>query len=140
MPAPFVYSNPTVVTFNGQVFESTNMKVDFGGSSAAGGGSSNIDVSTLNLAAGADRVYQGPGLNEVASAAGTTGVLATVTIDFNGLSKPDMASTGHPMDLGGVAKIKGTARCTAYNWDFAVAEIVKGSATFEMITIDASYT
>lgn len=139
MPAPFEYANNTVVTFNGQTFDATNLKVDYGGGSSAATQSANIDVSTLNLAVGADRVYQAPGLNEVASATGTTGVEATVSLDFNGLENPSRTSTGHPIDLGSVLKIKGTARCTGYSITLAVGDIVKGSATFELLTIAGTY-
>lgn len=123
--------------FNGKAFKATKIEVSRGSASASGG-SSQLDVSDLSLASGSDRVYQSPPLNEVSSGTGGTGVLATISIDFLGMEEPDLAE--HSIDCGAKLKISGKARCTEYTNTAAVGEVLKGSASFELTSRDATYT
>lgn len=132
-----VTSQGSTVTFNSKTFEATDLSVAFGGGSASSGGTTQIDVSHIGLADGANKVYQSPPLAEVSSSSGT-GVIATITLNFLGLEEPELY-VEHPIDLGAKLKIKGTAKCTEYNLDLKVNDVIRGSAKFDLITRSATY-
>ena len=130
-------SQGTWFIFNTTKFKATKVTRSHGGSGSAAASTSQVDVSHLGLASGANKEYQSPPLNEVSSAGGT-GVLATISVDFLGLEEPDLAE--HKIDLGAKLKVSGMARCTEYNLTASVGEVLKGSATFELTVRDVVYT
>ena len=123
----------SVVTFDTKAFKAIKVSITFGGGSTGSGGDNNIDVSTLDLASGADKVYQAPPLAEVASAGGT-GVVAQVTIDFLDLERP-VLNTTKAIDLGTKLGISGTAKCTEYTLDASVNDVIRGTAKFDLLTV-----
>ena len=147
MPAPTTTSAGTpaitdsqssTVTFNAVTFKATKVSVTFGGGSTSSAGASQIDVSDLSLASGSNKVYQSPPLNEVTSSGGT-GVIATISIDFLDLQKPEL-NAEHPIKLGAKLAISGKAKCTEYQLDAAVNDVIRGSAKFDLTVLDAAYT
>lgn len=131
-------SQGSTVTFNAVTFKATKVSVTFGGGSTASSGASQIDVSHIGLASGANKEYQSPPLNEVTSAGGT-GVIATISIDFLDLQKPEL-NAEHPIDLGAKLAIKGKAKCTEYTLDATVNDVLRGSAKFDLTVLSATYT
>ena len=130
-------SQGSTVTFNAVTFKATKVSVTFGGGTTASS-TSQIDVSDLSLASGSNKVYQTPPLNEVTSSGGT-GVIATISIDFLDLQRPEI-NAEHDIDLGAKLKIKGKAKCTEYQLDAAVNDVLRGSAKFDLTVLNASYT
>lgn len=113
-------SQGTTFSFDGQEFQATNVKKKVSGSSAA----DKIDVSTLVLPSGSKRVYQDPPLKDDPN----KGVLAVVTVSFFGLEEPD---TTDPCPIAcATLGISGMARCTSYEAEAAVGEVLKGTAEF----------
>jgi hypothetical protein len=129
-------SQGSVVTFAGATFKATKVSVTFGGGTTAST-TAQIDVSDLSLASGTNKVYQSPPLNEVTSSGGT-GVLATISMDFLDLMRPGLNSE-QDFDLGAKLKIKGKAKCTEYQLDAAVNDVLRGSAKFD-VTVLSAYT
>lgn len=129
-------SQGTQFVFNSVKFKATKVSYKAGGGSAAGS-DQQIDVSTLDLATGANKVYQAPPLAEVSSSSGT-GVIATITVDFLGLEKPEL-NVAHAIDLGAKIAISGTAKATEYTLDASVNDVLRGSVTFDLLTSDAVY-
>ena len=127
-----VDSSGSTVTFNSVSFAATKVSVTFGGGTTSSS-DSNIDVSTLDLPAGSDKVYQAPPLAEVASAGGT-GVVAQCTIDFLGLEKP-VLNTELAINLGTKLGISGTAKCTEYTLDANVNDVLRGTAKFDILSV-----
>ena len=147
MPAPTTTSAGTAaitdsqgsnVTFNAVTFKATKVSVTFGGGSTASSGAAQIDVSDMSLASGSNKVYQTPPLNEVTSSGGT-GVIATISIDFLDLQKPTLNSEA-VIKLGAKLAISGKAKCTEYQLDAAVNDVIRGSAKFDLTVLDATYT
>jgi hypothetical protein len=130
-------SQGSTVTFNAVTFKATKVSVVFGGGSSASSGSSQIDVSHLGLASGSNKEYQTPPLNEVTSGGGT-GVIATVSIDFLDLQRPEL-NAEHDIDLGAKLKIKGKAKCTEYQLDAQVNDVLRGSAKFDLTVLSSTY-
>lgn len=97
----------------------TNIKVK---TSRADPTSSNnrLDASTLDLAVGSDRVYV-DGLPDAGTAA-VEGVSTTVSVSFLSSTAP---TAGDEVTYGGV-----TLRCTEAEIEYAVGELVKGTATY----------
>lgn len=122
---PFPDSQGTTFTFNGNEFKCTNIKKAVAGSSAG----DKVDVSTLDLASGSKRVYQDSPLLDDPN----KGVAAVVSVSFLGLEEPatDKAYAIACATLG----ITGQARCTKYEVEAAVGEVLKGTAEF---AIDAA--
>lgn len=114
---PIADSQGTTFVFNSVTFTATSVQQSVTGLSQ-------IDVSDLSLASGASRVYQLSPLNESAG--------AEISVDFLGLEAPDM-SAAHTITCSTLG-ISGQAICKSYNVTAAVGEILKGSATFSMIT------
>jgi len=131
-------SQGSTITFNAVTFKATKVSVVFGGGSTASSGASQIDVSHVGLASGSNKEYQSPPLNEVTSAGGT-GVIATISMDFLDLQKPEL-NAEHDIDLGAKLAIKGKARCTEYQLDLAVNDVLRGTAKFDLTVLSASYT
>jgi len=125
MPVPD--SQGTVFTFNGNDFGATNIKKKVSGSSVG----DKVDVSTLKLPSGSKRVFQDAPLLDDPN----KGVAAIVSVSFLGLEEPptDKAYAITCATLG----ITGTARCTSYEVEAAVGEVLKGTAEF---AIDAPET
>lgn len=131
-------SQGSTITFNSVTFKATKVSVTYGGGAAASTSTAQIDVSHLGLASGSNKEYQAPPLAEVQSSSGV-GVIATITMDFLDLQKPPL-NAEHAIDLGAKLGIKGTAKCTEYNLDASVNDVIRGSAKFDLITQAPSYT
>jgi hypothetical protein len=128
MPAPFPDSQNTTFSFAGTEYELTDL------SESTEGGSDpteqRIDVSTLSLASGADRVYQDPPLID-RGPAGATGT-QTISISFLG-STPPPVNTEATLVVSSLG-ISQNATCTASTRDLAVGEVIKGTAEFTLST------
>jgi hypothetical protein len=135
---PVTDSQGSTVTFNGITFKATKVSVTYGGGAATSSSNSQIDVSHLGLASGSDKEYQAPPLAEVQSSSGA-GVIATISMDFLDLQKPVLNVT-QAIDLGAKLAIKGTAKCTEYNLDASVNDVIRGSAKFDLLSQAPSYT
>jgi hypothetical protein len=83
--------------------------------------SNRLDASTLALAAGSDRVYV-DGLPDPGASAGEDGITQRVTVAFLGSGAP---SVGDTTSYGGQTLV-----CTESEVEYAVGELVKGTATF----------
>ena len=139
MAAPTVEnSQDTVFVFSGKAYGATKITEKRGGGSTSSGSASQIDTSDLRLATGANKTYQSPPLAEVTSSGGT-GVVATIDIDFNGHTRPPL-NVEAAIDLGSKLKISGKAKCDSYQIDLQVNDIIRGSATFSLTSVDATYT
>ena len=130
-------SQGSTVTFDTITFKATKVSIVFGGGSSSGGGDSQIDVSHLGLASGSNKEYQTPPLAEVASAGGA-GVVAQITIDFLDLEKPEL-NVEKSIDLGAKLAVKGQAKCTEYNLDASVNDVIRGTAKFDLTTLSPTY-
>lgn len=121
---PFDTAQGTSFTFDSDTYYCTNIKVAV---QQAAGGNGQIDVSTLDLAEGAERVYQDPPLvdpnNPVTDGDGNQ---TTITISFFGTTRPLPGTTG----TLATADISGQYKCTQSDTEYAVGDIVKGTATF----------
>ena len=85
--------------------------------------SNKLDASTLDLAAGSDRVYVA-GLPDSGSGA-VDGVTSTITCSFLSDDPPEAGST--------ITYAGGQYKCTEAEIEYAVGELVKGTATFVSI-------
>ncbi len=132
-----VDSQGTQFVLGTHAYHATKISVSFGGSTTSGG-AAQIDVSTLDLASGSDKVYQSPPLNEVTSAGGT-GVVATVSIDFFGVERPT-TNLEQPVDLGAKLAISGKGKVTEYSLDAEVNQVIKGTLKLDLTSIDGTYT
>jgi hypothetical protein len=79
--------------------------------------SNRLDASTLDLEAGSERVYV-DGLPDPGASAGEGGITTTVTVQFLSDSPPSIGT-----EVDGLV-------CTESEVEYAVGELVKGSATF----------
>lgn len=123
-------SQGTTFTFGGVSYKATKVTVKYGGDSAASG-TQQIDVSTLDLPSGSDKVYQSPPLNEVTSAGGT-GIVATIDVDFMGKESPTLNQNAGLVISS--LSINGTAKCTAYDITLAVNDVIRGTASFDLVS------
>lgn len=122
MPTPAQGAAPTL-----PLSDLTNVKISRKGIDTAGS-SNRLDASTLALAAGSDRVYV-DGLPD-AGAGGVDGASATITCSF---------LTTASVTAGSNYTIDGdTYRCTEAETEYAVGELVKGTATFVLVPAEAS--
>ena len=83
--------------------------------------SNRLDASTLDLAAGSDRVYV-DGLPDAGQGGDESGVTTTVTVAFLGSSS---YSAGDEVTYDGTVLI-----CTESETEYAVGELVRGTVTF----------
>lgn len=114
MPTPAQGAAPTL-----PVSDLTNVKISRKGIDTTGG-SNRLDASTLDLSVGSNRVYV-DGLPDSGSAA-VAGESVTITCSFLTASAP-AAGTNYTIEGG-------TYRCTESEVEYAVGELVKGTATF----------
>ena len=128
MAAPFPDSQGTTFSFGGTEYSITDLSESTEG--GADPTEQRIDVSTLDLASGADRVYQDPPLIDrgPAGSAGTK----TVSISFLGSSAPPVNTEA--MLVCSSLSINQNATCTSVTRDLAVGEVIKGSAEFTLST------
>lgn len=117
MPTPAQNAAPAL-----PVSDLTNVKISRKGIDPTSG-SSRLDASTLDLAAGSDRVYV-DGLPDP-GAGGVDGETMTVTCSFLTASSP---TAGEDYTIDGVS-----VRCTEAEVEYAVGDLVKGTATFVSI-------
>ena len=118
MPVPS--SQGTTFTFGGVTFAGTNIKVKKTGK----GYDQRVDVSTLDLADGADKVYEDPPLFDY----GSEGRKIEISLSFLGDDEPNTED-----ELTLVCSkfgINAQARCSEWELEAAVGEKIKGSATF----------
>jgi hypothetical protein len=115
----FPTAHGTTFTFGGATFAATNVKKKVTGNDPKDG---RIDTTTLDMPEKSKRRYQdSPILSE---SAGET----TITLTFFGATEPDIenvAAISFP-SLG----VTGQARCTEYELEGAVADVIKGTASF----------
>lgn len=123
----------TTVLYDGNEFKATKVTVKIGSGSSSSSSKSQIETSDLSLPSGAEKNYQAPPLVEPENSSGSA-ALGSVTIDFIGLENP-RRNTELAIDLGAKLKIKGTAKCTDYQLEASVNDILRGSANFELISI-----
>ena len=129
MSAPFTDSQNTTLTYNGTTFHCTSIVRNVEG--AGDLTDQKVDVSTLDLASGACRVYQDPPLKDC-GAGGQNGTI-TFQVDFYGEDEPELNNS-----LKLIVQQDGTdlynvdATCTSCSTTFAVGEVVTGSATFSV--------
>jgi len=114
MPTPANGNAPSV-----PVSDLTNVKISKKGSDPTSS-SNRLDASTLDLAAGSNRVYV-DGLPD--SGAGAVGGLTT-TITCSCLTAT-APTAGNTYTIEGIE-----CRCTEAEVEYAVGELVKGTATF----------
>lgn len=117
---PVADSQGTTFTFGAVTFSATNIKVKKTGK----GYDQDVDVSTLDLASGADKVYEAPALYDY----GPAGRSIEISLQYLGTDEPD---TEDELTLV-CAKfgLNDLARCTEFELEAAVGEKIKGTATF----------
>lgn len=120
MPTPANGAAPTL-----PVNELTNVKISRKGVDT---GSNRLDASTLDLSVGSNRVYV-DGLPDSGSAA-VDGESVTITCSFITATAPTAGGT-YTIDGG-------TYRCTESEVEYAVGELVKGTATFVLVPPEGS--
>ena len=129
MSAPFTDSQNTTLTYNGTAFYCTSIVRN-----AEGAGDltdQKVDVSTLDLASGACRVYQNPPL--VDCGAGGENGTRTFQVDFYGEDEPELnESLMLVISQDGGEIFNGNATCTSASNTWATGEVVAGSATFSV--------
>lgn len=108
-------------SFTGLPSGLTNVKISRKGVDNTSG-SNRLDASTLDLAVGSDRVYI-DGLPD-AGAGAVDGVTVTVTAAFFGTAP----TAGDEVEIDGI-----NCRCTNVETEYAVGELVKGTATYVSI-------
>jgi hypothetical protein len=114
MPTPAQGNAPVL-----PVSDLTNVKVKATGVDTTSSGN-RLDASTLDLAVGSNRVYVN-GLPD-SGAGAVNGVTTTITCSFLTASAP---TAGETYTIDG-----GEFRCTEAEVEYAVGELVKGTATF----------
>lgn len=117
---PVADSQGTTFTFGSVTFAARNIKVKKTGK----GYDQDVDVSTLDLASGADKVYEAPALYDY----GPAGRSVEISMSYLGDDEPN---TEDELTLV-CAKfgINDPARCTEFELEAAVGEKIKGTATF----------
>jgi hypothetical protein len=109
-------------TFTGLPSGLTNVKVSKKGIDPTSS-SNKLDASTLDLAAGSDRVYVDGLPDSGAGAVG--GVTTTITCSFLSSNPPEAGET--------ITYQSQDYKCTEAEIEYAVGELVKGTATFVSI-------
>ena len=120
MPTPSQGQAPSL-----PVSDLTNVKISKKGVDTTSS-SNRLDASTLGLSVGANRVYV-DGLPD-GGAASVNGVSVTITCSFLTASVP---TAGNTYTIEG-----GSYRCTESEVEYAVGELVKGTATFVLVAPD----
>lgn len=117
---PVADSQGTTFTFGTVTFAATNISVKKTGK----GYDQDVDVSTLDLASGEDRVYEAPALYDY----GPAGRSIEISLSYLGLDEPN---TEDELTLV-CAKfgLNDLARCTEWELEAAVGEKIQGTATF----------
>lgn len=110
------------ISFEGLPSGLTNVKVSKKGIDPTSS-SNKLDASTLDLAAGSDRVYVSGLPDSGAGAVG--GVTTTITCSFLSTTAPEAGST--------ITYAGDDYKCTEAEIEYAVGELVKGSATYVSI-------
>ena len=121
---PIASSQGTSCTFGGVEFAATHIKVKYTGK----GYDQRVDVSTLDLQDGADKIYEDPPLFDY----GSEGRKIEISCSFLGAASPNTESE-QSLTIGGQGGglgVSGQARCTEFELEAAVGEKIKGSATF----------
>jgi len=130
----FEDSQGWTVTIGGTVYKCTDVSKKRGGDSAASG-SQQLDVSTIDIPSGSDKVYQSPPLNEVTSSGGT-GVLATYSFEYIGRTEPQL-NTNLRVTIAHATHgtwEDGTGRVTDNEIKLKVNDTIRGSMTVELVS------
>lgn len=122
MPTPANGNAPAM-----PVSDLTNVKIKKTGADPTNS-SNRLDASTLDLAAGSNRVYV-DGLPD-SGAGAVEGITTTITCSFLTSSAP---TAGTEYTISGVL-----CRCTESEVEYAVGELVKGTATFVSVPPEES--
>lgn len=117
---PVADSQGTTFTFGSVTFSGTNIKVKKTGK----GYDQDVDVSTLDLASGADKVYEAPALYDY----GPAGRSIEISLSYLGLDEPD--TDNEQTLVCSKFGLNDSARCTEFELEAAVGEKIKGTATF----------
>ena len=117
---PVADSQGTTFTFGGVEFSATNVKVKKTGK----GYDQDVDVSTLDLASGADKVYEAPALYDY----GPAGRSVEISLSYLGDDEPD--TENEALLVCAKFGLNDQARCTEFELEAAVGEKIKGTATF----------
>lgn len=105
-------------TFGTASFSATNIKVKYKGKTY----DNRLDVSTLSIADGGDRVYEDQVLKD------PNELSTEVSCSYLGTTAPDTDSE-LTLTVTGL-NVSALARCTEFELEAAVGEKIKGSATF----------
>lgn len=117
---PVSSSQGTTFAFGGISFAGTNIKVKVTGK----GYDQRVDVSTLDLEDGADKIYEDPPLFDY----GSEGRKIEISLSYLGDDQPN---TEDELQLECARfGLSSLARCTEFELEAAVGEKIKGSATF----------
>lgn len=116
MPIPS--SQGVSCSFGSVTFAATNIKVKRKGKTY----DKQLDVSTLAIEDGGNRVYEDQVLND------PNELSTEVTCTYLGDSEPDTENE-QSLTVSGL-NVSGNARCTEFELEAAVGEKIKGSATF----------
>lgn len=119
MPSGFAPDSSQGFSFGG-IDGLTNVKISKKGTDPTST-SNKLDASTLALSEGSNRVYV-DGLPDPGAAATEAGVAVTVTVSFISNTPP---AAGDETSYDGVDLV-----CTEAEVEYAVGELVKGTATF----------
>lgn len=127
-PAYAIPSHAKVFTFDGATFHCTNITEE-GSSSEPTEAEQRSDVTTLDVASGGDRVFAPPVITDPADGSATK--TETLSITFFGATRPTAGATG-VVTINGADY--GKWKCTRSSLEYAVAEYVRGSATFTYVS------
>ena len=123
-PAYAVSSHATTFTFSGAAYHCTDIQTEHTSEDPATAAATQIDLSTLDLAHGADRVMVNSPLVEPSDA--TAQNKTTVTVTFWGASLPPAGVTAALV----TADANGRYKCTKSSITRKVGAYVEGQATF----------
>lgn len=126
-PSYAIPSHTTTFVFAGSTYHCTNITEE-GSSSEPTEAEQRTDMTTLDVPAGGNRVYAPPVITDPDD--GTASKTETLSISFYGNTRPIAGATGNVTINGGDY---GNWKCTRSSLEYAVAEYVKGSATFTYV-------
>ena len=130
-PAYAVSSHATTFSFAGEQYHCTDIQIEHTSDEPAAAEETKIDISTLDLAHGAGRVFVLSPLTEPADASASN--KTTVSITFWGDKIPTAGVTGALATTG----LSGQYKCTKSVSTRKVGAYVEGQATFSLTSTPA---